>query len=228
LKHHNPHRVAGTEIPMISLRFAAGLSGLAMALIYIAAFVYFGAFFDYPSQGSPEEKLLFLSENQLSVSVAYGSIYILFGVLLAVMVAGLHHLLSPCGPVASLTSLLGAVWVGLVMASGMIYVTGLKHVVGLLPESSDAAFYLWRVITMLGDSLGGGNELVGGLWVVGVSLLGLRSGVLPRALHGLGCVVGAFGLATILPLDVFTDMFGLSQIVWFFWLGFSLLRMRDA
>ncbi|EAQ97960.2 Domain protein of unknown function [Congregibacter litoralis] len=199
-----------------------------MALIYIAAFVYFGAFFDYPSQGTQEERLRFLDENQLAVSIAYGSIYILFGALLAVMVAGLHDLLSPYGPAASLTSLLGAVWVGLVMASGMIYVTGLQHVVGLLPDSSEAAFHLWRVVSMLGDSLGGGNELVGGLWVAGVSLLGLKYGVLPRALNSLGCLVGAFGLATTLPLDMFTDMFGLSQIVWFLWLGLSLLRMREA
>jgi len=213
---------------MISLRSAAGFSGLAMALIYIAAFVYFGAFFDYPSDGTQEERLRFLDENQLAVSMAYGSIYILFGAFLAVMVAGLHALLSPYGPAVSLTSLLGAVWVGLVMASGMIYVTGLKHVVGLLPDSSEAAFHLWRVISVLGDSLGGGNELVGGLWVAGVSLLGLKYGVLPRALNSLGCLVGAFGLATILPLDLFTDMFGLSQIVWFLWLGLSLLRMRDA
>jgi hypothetical protein len=76
LKRHYPHRVAGTENPMISLRFAAGFSGLAMALIYIVAFVYFGAFFDYPSHGTQEEKLLFLNENQLALSIAYGSIYI--------------------------------------------------------------------------------------------------------------------------------------------------------
>ncbi|WP_238946942.1 hypothetical protein [Seongchinamella unica] len=199
-----------------------------MALIYIAAFVYFGAFFDYPSHGTQEEKLRFLDENQLAISIAYGAIYILFGALLAVMVAGLHDLLSPYGPAALLTSLFGAVWVGLVMASGMIYVTGLKQVVGLLPDSSEAAFQLWRVISMLGDSLGGGNEIVGGLWVAGVSLLGLRYRVLPRALNSLGCLVGAFGLATILPVEVFTDIFGLSQIVWFLWLGLSLLRMRDA
>ena len=199
-----------------------------MALIYIAAFIYFGAVFDYPSDGTQEERLRFLRENQLAISIAYCSIYILFGALLAVMVAGLHNLLRPHGPAATLVSLFGAVWVGLVVASGMIYVTGLKHVVGLLPDSSGAAFQLWRVIVMLGDSLGGGNELVGGLWVAGVSLLGVKYRVLPRALNSLGCLVGFLGLATILPLDVLTDMFGLTQIVWLLWLGLSLLRMRDS
>ncbi|MDP5071594.1 MAG: hypothetical protein NWQ45_11900, partial [Congregibacter sp.] len=96
---------------MINLRSAAGFSGLAMAVIYIAAFVYFGAFFDYPSQGTQEERIRFLDENQLAISIAYGSIYILFGALLAVMVAGLHDLLRPYGPGAALTSLFGAVWV---------------------------------------------------------------------------------------------------------------------
>jgi len=198
-----------------------------MALIYIAAFIYFGAVFDYPSEGTQEERLRFLHENQLAVSIAYGSIYIFFGALLAVMVAGLHNLLRPYGPTATLVSLLGAVWVGLVMATGMIYVTGLKHVVALLPDYA-AAFQLWQVILMLGDSLGGGNELVGGLWVAGTSLLCARCGVLSRALNSLGGLVGFLGIATILPVDGFTDLFGLTQIVWFVWIGLSLLRMPDT
>lgn len=214
-------------MPATRLRAAAGFSGLGMALIYVAAFAYFGAFFDYPVHGSPDKKLRYLTDNQLAVSTAYGAIYLLFGVLLAVIVVGLHALLSAYGPVASLTSLFGAAWVGLVLATGMVYVTGLEHVIGLLPESAEAAFQLWRVISMLGDSLGGGNEIVGGIWVAGVSLLGLKHGMLPRALNSLGCLVGAFGISTMLRLDVFTDLFGLSQIVWFLWLGLSLLRMRD-
>ena len=210
---------------MSGLRVPSGLSAMLLGLIYIAAFVYFGAFFSYPASGTPGEKMRFLAEHQLEVSIVYLSIYVLFGVLLAILVVGVHETLkSASSQMASLASIFGAVWVGLVIASGMIYTVGLDQSVRLLDESPDTAFALWRTVSVVGNSLGGGNEIVGGLWVVLVSLVALKSELLSRRLNYLGCFVGIVGIATIYPAEVLTEIFGLSQIVWFIWLGVVILR----
>ncbi|WP_206202564.1 DUF4386 family protein [Thioalkalivibrio sp. XN279] len=207
----------------------AGLSAISLGLIYIAAFVYFGAFFSYPASGSPADKMRFLADHQLAISVVYLSIYVLFGVLLAILVVGLHELLKAVTPrIAPVASVFGVVWVGLVIASGMIYTIGLDQSVNLLAESPDKAFDLWRAVSVIGNSLGGGNEIVGGLWVLLVSLGALQAAVLSRGLNYLGCLVGVAGIATVYPAEMLAQIFGLSQIVWFVWLGVMLLRSDDT
>lgn len=213
---------------MTGLRVPAGWSAILLGLIYVAAFVYFGAFFAYPAGGSPADKMRFLADHQLAVSVVYFSIYVLFGVLLAVLVVGLHEILKKAGPaLAALASVFGVVWVGLVIASGMIYTIGLDQAVGLLEEGPDPAFALWRTISVIGNSLGGGNEIVGGLWVLLVSLVALQASMLSRWLNYLGCLVGLAGIATVYPAEIFTMIFGLSQIAWFIWLGVAILNSNN-
>lgn len=210
---------------MSVLRVPSGFSAIFLGLIYIAAFVYFGAFFSYPVSGTPEEKMRFLADHQLEVSIVYFSIYILFGVLLAILVVGVHETLkNASSPMASLASIFGVIWVGLVIASGMIYNIGLDQSIRLLDESSDAAFSLWRTVSVVANSLGGGNEIVGGVWVLLVSLVALKALVLARALNYFGCFVGIAGIATVYPGEIFTEVFGLSQIIWFIWLGLVILR----
>ena len=210
---------------MSTLRVPSGFSAILLGLIYIAAFVYFGAFFSYPASGTPEEKMRFLSDYQLEVSVVYFSIYVLFGISLAVLVVGVHEILKIASlPMASLASIFGVVWVGLVIASGMIYNVGLDQSVRLLDESPETAFALWRTVSVVANSLGGGNEIVGGVWVLLVSLVALKGAVLSRTLNYLGCFVGIVGIATIYPEELFTEVFGLSQIIWFIWLGLVILR----
>lgn len=210
---------------MSTLRVPAGFSAILLGFIYIAAFVYFGAFFSYPASGTPEEKMRFLSDHQLEVSVVYFSIYVLFGVLLAVLVVGVHEILKHAStPMASLSSIFGVIWVGLVIASGMIYTVGLDQSIRLMGESPESAFSFWRTVSAVANSLGGGNEIVGGVWVLLVSLVALKAAVLSRTLNYLGCFVGTSGIATVYPEETITEIFGLSQIVWFIWLGLVILR----
>jgi hypothetical protein len=68
--------------------------------------------------------------------------------------------------------------------------------------------------------------------VLSVSLVILRSGVLPKALGWLGAGIGVVGLASVVPaLHEISVAFGLGAIVWFAWLGVVLLRrppMRES
>ena len=210
---------------MSDLRKPSGYSAVLLGLIYVAAFVYFGAFFSYPAGGSPGEKMRFLAEHQLGVTIVYLSIYVLFGVLLAILVVGLHQTLrNVSSKMASVASIFGAVWVGLVIASGMIYTVGLDQSVQLLDENPDTAFAVWTTVSVVANSLGGGNEIVGGLWVLLMSLAALKAALLSRTLNYLGCFVGIVGIATVYPEELLAEIFGLSQIVWFIWIGVVILR----
>lgn len=214
---------------MNNLQKVAGVSALFEALIYIVAFVYFGAFWAYPSDGTASEKMAYLAENQFSFSMIYFLIYVVFGVLLTVLVVGLYEKLkSTNSPIVKVGSVFGVVWVVLVIASGMLANIGLSHSINLMNLSTEKAFDMWQMISVIIESLGGGNELVGGLWVLLISLAALKAKEFPQGLNYLGLIVGISGIATIYPAEVLTEIFGVTQILWFVWLGISMLSQSDA
>lgn len=214
---------------MKTLQKLAGISSISEAVIYLSAFIYFGAFWSYPSAGKAAEKMAYLADNFLVVSSIYFLIYVVFGVLLAVIVVALYETLKHTNnPAVVIGTLFGAVWVGLVIASGMISTVGLSHALELMDANPEAAFEMWSTFAVISESLGGGNELVGGLWVLLISLAALQAQEFSSKLNYLGLFIGAAGLATVYPADVFTEIFGVTQIVWFIWLGTELLRKENS
>lgn len=212
---------------MNNLQKAAGVSAILEALIYVTAFVYFGAFWTYPFDGTASEKMAYLAENQFVFSAIYFLMYVLFGVLLAVLVVGLYEKLKLTNePLVKMGSVFGVVWVVLVIASGMLANIGLSSAINLMASSPEKAFDMWHTISVLIESLGGGNELVGGLWVLLISIAALNAGEFSRGMNSVGIIVGISGIATIYPDEIFTEIFGLTQIVWFIWLGIAMLRQN--
>jgi prepilin signal peptidase PulO-like enzyme (type II secretory pathway) len=107
----------------------------------------------------------------------------------------------------------------------MIANIGNSTVVGLFSENQDQAVLLWLTISTVQEALGGGNEIVGGLWVLLLSWVALRSDKLPKVLNYLGVLVGLAGILTVVPaFELLMVVFGLGQIVWFAWLGIVMLR----
>jgi hypothetical protein len=83
--------------------------------------------------------------------------------------------------------------------------------------------------------LGGGNEIIGGVWVLLIGWAALRTGGLPRALNYLGIVAGVSGILTVIPVlevlgavEVLGLIFGLGFIVWFIWVGIVMLRSSSS
>lgn len=214
---------------MNNLQKVAGVTAILEALIYISAFVYFGAFWAYPAEGTSIEKMQYLAENQLSFSAIYFLMYAVFGILLAVLVVGLYQRLKlSSNALVKVASVFGAVWVVLVIASGMLANIGLSHAIALMDVSAEKAFDMWRIISVIIDSLGGGNEIVGGLWVLLISIAALKASTFSKGLNYLGVIVGIAGIATVYPDDTLTEIFGITQIVWFVWLGVSMLKQSKV
>jgi hypothetical protein len=209
-------------------RRAGGVAALVAAATFVVGFALFvSVLADYTTGGQrPADSVDFLVDHQLTFHVWNLVIYLVFGVALVVLVLVLHGELRATHALrTSVATALGLVWVGLVLAAGMVANVGLAAIVDLNEDDPGQAASLWSALDAVQNGLGGGNELVGGLWVVLVSWTAIRARVFPAALGYLGVVTGAAGTLTVLPgLEAAGAVFGLGLIAWFTWVGLLLVR----
>ncbi len=214
---------------MNKLQKIGGVSAIFEAIIYVSAFVFFGAFWNFPTDADSVQKFAFLAENQVILSIVNLIMYVLFGIFLAVLVLAINERLKSNTPTLSqIASIFGVVWVGLVIASGMIANMGLSAVLELSTKDPEQAMTVWRAIYSVVEGLGGGNEVVGGLWVLMLSFAALKGDELSKRLNYFGLFVGIVGILTVYPAEVLTEIFGVSQIVWFSWLGAAMLASSKS
>ncbi len=208
------------------LQKIGGVCAILEALIYISAFIFYGAILVYPNaNSSTAEELNFLSDNHLTLSILNLVSYVLFGILLAVLVLAIHQRLKSFSPILSkLASAFGIIWTGLVIASGMIANIGLNSVIEIGIKEPENAMLVWSSVSIISEGLGGGNEIVGGIWVLLLSIIALKGQLFSKPLIFLGILVGIAGILTIYPLEIFTEIFGISQIIWFLWIGVFIIR----
>lgn len=171
-----------------------------------------------------EQRTLFYSTNLL--------MYVFFGVFLVALSLALHERISPAAPaLTKVATAFGLIWAGSLIASGMISNAGIAPVAALYAaDPEQAARTLVVIETIATNGIGNGNgEILGGAWTLLISLAGLRTGKLPRALNFLGLFIGAVGIVSVFPgLSDLTGLFGITQIIWFIGLGVMLLRAKEA
>lgn len=214
----------------MTIQKAGGLAALFEAASFILGFWVFLAVLAPARYGAadiaPGRHVGFLVANRDLLTAWNLVIYIAFGAALVVLALALHDRLKPTAPALAATgAAFGLIWAGLVMACGMVANVGISVIAGLAVAEPAAAAATWLAYKVVIGGLGGGNEIVGGLWVLLVGLAGWRTGALPRLLAALGMVVGAAGLLTTIPaLAELGSVFGLGLILWFAWAGVVMLR----
>ncbi len=202
----------------------AGFSAIGEAFIYIIAFVIYGGVLQFPTENN-EQVIVFLKENYVLLYIMNMLIYVLFGVFLAVLVLGIHQHIRDISPnLSQVATVFGSIWVGLVIAAGMIGNIALTTVINM--TDTQQALETWNNAQIVTEGLGGGNEVVGGLWVLLLTIAVLKQKEFPKFLVVLGMLVGLAGIFTIYPMEIFTEIFGLSQIVWFIGIGIFLIRNK--
>lgn len=210
---------------------AGGLAALFLALAYLLAMPFFLLVVDYASAVEPAAKVASLATNHGAMQVMYLVTYVVFGIALSVLALALYERLKPAAPALMQTATaLGLIWAVMLIASGLVWNAGMGAVVALYPSNPAQAVSMWQAIEPVSDGLScaGTGEILGGLWVLLVSIAGLRIGAFSRAFGWFGVVVGAIGLASVIPpLAEVAILFGLAQIGWFVWLGFSMLRQTE-
>ena len=217
---------------MKTLQKSGGFAALYLAVAYLIGMVIFLAVLDYPSITDPAQKAALLVEMQMVVFSTNLLMYVFFGVVLIVLALALYDRLKAGAPaLMQAATALGIIWAGSLIASGMVANAGIAPVVALYATDPGQAALTWQAIETVANGLGNGNgEILGGLWALLVSVAALRTGGLPRGLNILGLWVGAVGILSLIPglTDLLIGVFGLSQIIWFVWLGIVLLRSNPG
>lgn len=212
---------------MTKLQKWGGMAALYEALAYIIGFVGFIAVVNVGGIADPLEKVAALIENKGFLTTLMLIVYVAWGASLVVLSLALHERLDGHkSALARTATAFGIIWSVLVIASGMIYIVGMETVVSIHATNPEQAATVWLAIGSVFNGLGGGVEVVGGIWVLLLSVAALRSATFSRGLNYLGYVVAAAGLLSVIPAlsEITASIFGLAQIVWFAWLGIAMLR----
>jgi hypothetical protein len=179
----------------------------------------------------PIQKVALNVDKQMVIYSTNLLMYVFFGIFLIVLSLALYDRLKSVAPaIMQVATAIGIIWAGSLIASGMVANAGLAAIVPLYAKDPAQAALSWQAIESVVDGLGNGNgEILGGLWVLLVSLAALRAGGLPKGLNILGLWIGVVGIISVIPgLADLGGVFGLSQIVWFIWLGIVLLRSNPS
>ncbi len=212
---------------MKSLKKAGGLAAVYAGVAYIVGIVGFLFIVGWPDD--PVEQMSILVNRQVSLHILYLIVYQVWAVSLIILNLSLYEQMKSESPTTmAVSASTGIIWATLVVASGMIFNIGMDNVVGLYAQNPMQATTAWVVIASVCDGIGGGNELLGGLWILLICVAALRAGKFPRILNYIGLGAGVSGILSALPrLGEAGLFFGLLQIVWFLWLGIILLRGKQ-
>ena len=215
---------------MKNLQKMGGIAALYEAATYVFSMVGYILVVGIVGVVDPAKQVALMVDNQAIMYILNLLGYIVFGIVLVVVVLALYERLKPGSPaMMQIATALGLIWACIVIASGMISNIGMETVVGLYSTDPAQAATGWLAIDPVVTGLGGGTEILGGLWVLLVSWAALRSGGLPKALNYLGVVISVPAIISVVPglgeLGlILGGIFGLGQIVWFIWLGIAMLR----
>jgi hypothetical protein len=157
--------------------------------------------------------------------------YILFCPALIVFTFALNERLKEYAPATMrIASTFGFVWAGLLFASGMVSNAGIEPVLALWKNDPKQASLLWSGIESVASGLSCGNgEILGGLFTLLISFCAFRAPAFPKAIVYLGGLIGVIGIISIVPgLKDLTAVFGISQVVWFVWVGIILAGKTNS
>jgi hypothetical protein len=213
-----------------------GVAALIMAVTWVVGFVVFlgvlspAGYFDEGVDAVGKARILV--DNQAVVSISYLTAFVVFGIFLIVLSLALYERLKTgASAMARIATAFGLIWAGLVIASGMVANVGIAAVADLFRNDPVQAGAVWLAIEIVQLGLGGGNEIVGGIWVLLIGWAALRAGQFPAALNYLGMIAGVSGILTVIPVlellgavEMLGLLFGLGLLVWFVWLGSIMLR----
>jgi len=227
----HPYR-SKKEKNMKTLQKSGGIAALYMAISHLIGFVIFLVILDYLSITDPAQKVALNVDKQMVIFSTNLLMYVFFGFFLIALSLALYDRLKSGAPaIMQVATAIGIIWAGSLIASGMVANAGLATVVSIYAKDPAQAALTWQGIESVANGLGNANgEILGGLWVLLISLAALRAGGLPKGLNILGLLVGAVGIISLIPglTEGMIGIFGLSQIIWFVWLGIVLLRNNPS
>lgn len=212
---------------MKNLNTYGALSAFYLAAVYIVGIILFLFVLDYPNIVEPAQKVAMLASHTSLLYVSNLLMYILFGfVLITLLVSIYTRFKKPANPLITIATIVGSVWACLLIGSGMVANAGITSTLQIYESNPEQAALFWLGIEAVTTGLGGGNgEILGGVMTLLISIAGIQEKIFARGLHYLGIVIGIIGIVSTIPgLGDLVGLFGISQIVWFIWVGNALIR----
>jgi hypothetical protein len=150
---------------------------------------------------------------------------------LVVMVLALYERLKLSAPgAAPLAAAFGMIWAALIIGSGNLMLRDVGVIAELYAHDPAQAAATWTMLEAVENGNVSGNEVVGSLWVLLLSLMAWRTGQLPNWLNLWGVIVSLGGLLTIIPplAEPLIALFGAGMIIWSVGIGVALLRATGS
>ena len=216
---------------MKTLRKFGGFAALYLAAAYLVGMIGFLAVVNVSGVADPVQQVALMADNLAFLYIMYLIVYVVWGIFMVVLALALYERLKASSPtIVQTATAFGLFWGCVILVSGMIQNAGMQTVVALYGKDPAQAGTIWLTIDSVLKGLAGSNEAIGGIWILLLSLAALRAGALSRVLNYLGVVVGVAGLISIVPAlaEIFITIFALGQIVWFIWLGITMLRSHPG
>jgi len=208
-----------------------GFAALYLATAYAIGISLFLIVLDSPHIVEPAQRVALLVDKPMVIYLTNLILYVLFGVFLVVLALALYERLrTGSSAIIRLTTAIGLIWAGVLIASGMVANAGIAPIVALYGKDPAQAALAWLAIESVANGLSSANgEILGGVWTLLVTWAAWQAKGLPKGLNYLGLAVGVVGLVSAVPgLSDVAGLFGLSQMLWFIWLGVVLLRSEPS
>ncbi|MBN2878605.1 MAG: DUF4386 family protein [Clostridia bacterium] len=208
-----------------------GIAAIYMACSYIAMIAYFLVIIDYASITDAAEKIQLFIGRENAFFLIYLAGYVVFGLALIVISFALYERLKKAAKSAAyISTALSLIWACLLIASGMVTIRGIHTAAAIYPSDPAQAIAVWISVeaVSLGLSFSDG-EILGGLWMLVLSIAAIRTKVFAKPLNILGIIIGAAGILSAVPAindAAGTGVFGIGQIAWFIWLGIALIKAK--
>jgi hypothetical protein len=202
-----------------------GIAALYQGVAYVVGMVGFLLVVGWPDDAVQQVALMV--DNQAFLYIMHLIVYVVWAVFMVVLALALYERLKVGSPAMVQTAtVFGMIWATVIIASGMIFNSGMANVVDLYGKDPAQATTVWLAIDSVFDGLGGSNEVLGGIWILLISWAALRARELPRVLNYLGVAIGVAGIISVVPAlaELSIIIYALGQIVWFVWLGIVMLR----
>ncbi len=211
---------------MNNLQKIGGIAALVNAFAYVVGFGMVATLLAPITEAKPEQYLAFMVNNQLLMVIWNIIIYLMTGVFIVPLALALHaRLNNKTLAWTQITTAFGLIWATTIICSGMVIINNIGIVAHLYSQDPTRATTVFLALTAIEKGLGGAIELPGGLWILLVSWTALPTNKLPKFLNYLGMVIGVSGILTVLPfLSQAAYVFGLAAILWFIWVGITMLR----
>lgn len=211
------------------------IAAIIGALTYIFGFILFFVVLDPTGYETPEQYLAFMLEHRDTFFAGYIVIGIIFSFALIMLVQAIYQRFKPFAPeLMGFTAIVGYLWAFMVLSSTFIFLTSLETIEKYYAVDPEQALLINHTVSIVVDALGGGIELIGAIWVLLVSVVGLKNKIYNRVLHYSGLFVGIAGVLTLFSglsflssntfFQLTTAIFGLGQIFWFLLLGIFMFR----